>query len=200
MGAQFVTGVIEGFNWRDAWDKAYKESVEYLGNNPYSGGINTLDYMRYEGKAPFNENNAYEYVNKRCMGMSSREGSGWDLGIDKYAIINTIYELQSDDKEFQHMLIDCSSMMGKGPSTLLVRDNIGRVRGYKGTFSDLKAEGHIIARTSNYSNDVLIKNSSGNVYAVNGSVKWVKNTKRKTDKDTLVLEWHKFYFCGWCAS
>lgn len=199
MGACDIGGTYKAYDWKIGIEEIQEQAEAYYGHQEgYSGAENCVDF-RYVGdfsdkyKTAKGRKELDKYIDARMSTLYKREGEIIKIGIEGYAIIKTKYIERKVTDTYERYLYKV-----KRPSVLLEKSPYGFE--YKiiaeGTVAELKEKAHNRLRQIKYSDDLYIVKKD-KIYVCTKDVKTQKNTTRRSDAKTLVLEIGKYRYYGW---
>ena len=199
MGACDIGGTYKAYDWKIGIEKIQEDAEAYYGHQEgYSGAANCVDF-RYVGdfsekyKTAKGRKEIEKYIEDRMSKLYKRDGEVMKIATEGYAIIKTKYIEQDVTESYVRYLYNI-----KKPSVLLERNSYGF--GYKiiaeGTVSELKKKAHTRLRQITYRDDLYIIKKD-KMYICTQDIKTQKNTTRRSDDKTLVLEIGKYRYYGW---
>ena len=128
MGACWITGTFNDYNWVDGIRRVQNEYTEEYGyQDGYSGGPNCVEF-RYAGdKSTLQKKDFQDFLNDRKANVSKWEGEVVMRSLKEYHIFKTSYKVEEKAPEHIRVAMRQSDIGYKnpGPNFFVEYDNNG---------------------------------------------------------------------------
>ena len=203
MGACSVGGQFTAYDWKEGIQLVQQNAAYEYGNDPYNGAENNVSFSYAGDISNLTKAQHKKYVDELFKGCSKCQGFVYKIGTEGFHIITTKF------KETPKYVGELGWIMTytqeqawfkqyKRPCILVSANNNGY--GYciaGGTISERKTKAHMLLRKNSYRQNFYIVRKGKDTYIdCGGNIKTQKNTRRKTDEKTLVLELNKYEYVG----
>lgn len=205
MGACDFTQIVVTNDIYSEIGKLCEECVRYIEDPqdiPYSGGINTIDFIRRYSKTFEDENEMYDFIDTRLNKLEKREGEIVELGTEYYVKAYSVFRdcLLKDFKARCRLSDrDLSSLHSKfkGEKKYLLVDETGSFYSSYETISEAKKYANFRMLNEKFKIDYYILSKS-KVLLCTG-VGDVYDKEPTSSKDYLIIPYKKYLLFGWAS-